>query len=103
MDSERRQFADFLRDARLRCHLTQMEAGRRLGYRNGQFISNMERACCLPPLKKMKRFVALYGLERDEVYYLLSRLRDRELRAGLGIARKHAMPVSLSRQNPNLY
>ena len=38
-----------------------------LGYKNGQFISNIERGKCGIPLKQLKRFISVLSIGRQEI------------------------------------
>jgi transcriptional regulator with XRE-family HTH domain len=56
----------FLRESRLRAHLTQFEVASHLRYSTPQFISNWERGISLPPLTTMPRIAALYSISARE-------------------------------------
>lgn len=47
-----------------------------LGYKNGQFISNVERGLCNVPLKMMKRISEVLGMEPQEIKTAI--LKDHE-------------------------
>lgn len=58
--------------------LTQKQVADRLGYSSAQFISNFERGIAVPPLKKLKVLVRMYGADRDQlVELILDDERDR--------------------------
>ena len=44
----------FLKKARSKMGLSQRDVADKLGYTSPQFISNVERGLCSPPLKKLK-------------------------------------------------
>lgn len=46
---------------------TQTELSHLLGYKNGQFVSNIERGICGLPLKSIRRFCEILGAEPSEV------------------------------------
>jgi transcriptional regulator with XRE-family HTH domain len=58
---------DYLQKMRLEANLTQREVSQALGYSSAQFISNFERGIAVPPLKKLKILVKMYGMPVDTV------------------------------------
>ncbi len=46
---------------------SQSELSHLLGYKNGQFISNVERALCNIPLKMIRRVSEVLDIEPDEI------------------------------------
>ena len=48
-----RRVAELIRTSRARKGLSQTDLSRTIGYRNGQFISNVERAMCSIPSSKI--------------------------------------------------
>lgn len=46
---------------------SQSELSHQLGYKNGQFISNVERGKCSLPNKVVPKFCELLGVDRQEV------------------------------------
>lgn len=48
-----------------------------LGYKNGQFISNVERGLCSVPLKMMKKISEVLGVTPDELKAAI--LKDHEV------------------------
>ena len=48
-------------------NLSQSDLSLLLGYKNGQFISNVERGLCNIPLKNMKRISEILEIEPDEL------------------------------------
>ena len=55
---------------------SQSELSHLLGYKNGQFISNVERALCNIPLKMLKRVSEVLDIPADELKAAI--LRDQE-------------------------
>lgn len=55
---------------------SQSELSHLLGYKNGQFISNVERALCNIPLKMLKRVSEVLDIAPDELKAAI--LRDQE-------------------------
>jgi transcriptional regulator with XRE-family HTH domain len=47
--------------------LSQQELGSRLGYDNGQLVSNLERALCSMPVKKLFDASCILGIPKDEL------------------------------------
>ena len=54
----------------------QVELSVFLGYKNGQFISNVERGFCSVPLKKLKKIAEILDIGRDELKAAI--MRDHE-------------------------
>lgn len=55
---------------------SQSELSHLLGYKNGQFISNVERALCNIPLKMLKRVSEVLDISADELKAAI--LKDQE-------------------------
>ncbi len=55
---------------------SQSELSHLLGYKNGQFISNVERALCNIPLKMLKRVSEVLDIPADDLKAAI--LRDQE-------------------------
>lgn len=47
--------------------LSQSELSHRLGYKNGQFISNVERGLCSIPLKGLAKLSDVLGIDQDKI------------------------------------
>lgn len=56
---------------------SQSELSHLLGYKNGQFISNVERALCNIPLKMLSRVVEVLDITPEELKEAI--LRDHEI------------------------
>jgi transcriptional regulator with XRE-family HTH domain len=61
----------FLREKREQKGLTQAQVALQLGYGSPQFISNIERGVSRVPVKSLKYFIDLYGLQTNEVIDIL--------------------------------
>ena len=55
---------------------SQSELSHLLGYKNGQFISNVERALCNIPLKMLKRVSEVLDIPSEELKWAI--LKDQE-------------------------
>jgi transcriptional regulator with XRE-family HTH domain len=64
-------FGSFLARKRNDAGLSQREVSLKLKYSSAQFISNFERGLALPPLKKLKTIIGLYGLCTRDVENML--------------------------------
>ncbi len=56
---------------------SQSELSHLLGYKNGQFISNVERALCNIPLKMLNRVCEILDIDRNELRDAI--LKDHEI------------------------
>ena len=70
--SKQRSFqhiARLIKDRRLAHHkgYSQAELSELLGYKNGQFISNVERGICAIPLKTLKKVGEVLEISKDEL------------------------------------
>lgn len=70
--SKQRSFqhiARLIKDRRLAHHkgYSQAELSELLGYKNGQFISNVERGICAIPLKTLKKVGEVLEIPKDEL------------------------------------
>ena len=71
-----RKLGEYLRDKRVKADLTQGFVAERMGFTSPQFISNIERGLCSPPMDVLKRMVRLYKLRNPEIVKFLSRLQE---------------------------
>lgn len=58
-------------------HMSQSDLSHKLGYKNGQFISNVERGLCSIPLKSLSLFCEVLGVPKSKVVEVI--LKDTEL------------------------
>jgi transcriptional regulator with XRE-family HTH domain len=63
-----KQFANVLKEARIKSGLTQSEVAEALGYDTAQFISNWERGISYPPIKTLKTLSKLYKISPDVLF-----------------------------------
>ena len=65
--------AKFLKDKRTHHpkEYSQSELSHILGYKNGQFISNVERGLCSVPLKSLPKICEVLEIDRDELKKVL--------------------------------
>ncbi|MBY0416115.1 MAG: helix-turn-helix domain-containing protein [Bdellovibrionales bacterium] len=70
--------ADLVKNARLNHprRYSQNEVSSLLGYKNGQFVSNVERGLCSVPLKKLDKLAITLNIPREELKAAI--LRDFE-------------------------
>jgi transcriptional regulator with XRE-family HTH domain len=62
---------EYLQRMRLSANLTQRDVSLALGYSSAQFISNFERGIAVPPLKKLKVLVKMYGMSVEAVMEMI--------------------------------
>ena len=65
------------REARKKSGMTLYQLGDKLGYKNGQFISNCDRGLCAYPPKHFEYIAELAGITLDEV--IEARVADKRL------------------------
>jgi len=70
---------DYLKNCRLQANLSQSEVADQLGYSSPQFISNMERGICAPPLKKIAQLSQLYKCDPHELLDILMTLQKEQI------------------------
>lgn len=70
--------ARLVKEARLAhpSRMSQSELSHKLGYKNGQFISNVERGLCSIPLKSLGLFCEVLDISKDKVVEVI--LKDTE-------------------------
>jgi len=68
----RKKFGKLLKEKRTALALSQSDVAEKVGYSNGQFISNIERGLCPVPLKSLKKLITLYKIDASEVVELLT-------------------------------
>jgi len=56
-----------LKQIRVDSKITQVKLAKKLGYTNGQYISNVERGLCPMSLKKLKRICDILKVPKDQV------------------------------------
>src|SRR3989338_3649248 len=69
---------------------SQSELSNLLGYKNGQFISNVERALCSIPLKMLRKVSEVLDIHSDELKESILKDQEATLNNYLKIADKNA-------------
>mgnify|MGYP001617569612 CR=1 FL=1 len=69
----------YLQKMRLKADLTQRAVAMELEYSSAQFISNIERGIVVPPLRKLKMLIDLYGIPTDTIMALILELERKRL------------------------
>ncbi|MBP5295770.1 MAG: helix-turn-helix transcriptional regulator [Bacteriovoracaceae bacterium] len=69
---------------------SQSELSHLLGYKNGQFISNVERALCNIPLKMLARVAAILDIDPAELKAAILRDQEATLDAYLNLSPRDA-------------
>jgi len=59
--------AALIKKYRAQKNISQTELSRKLDYKNGQFVSNVERAKCSMPLKMANRTCSVLDIPQDEM------------------------------------
>lgn len=85
-ESIRKEFGKYLKKARKRADVTQQEIAARCGYKNAQFISNIERGTCWPPTLVLKEMSDRYGVSKTELLDKLVYYRRQSWASELGLA-----------------
>lgn len=63
---------DFIKVKRIESGLSQGQLGKKLGFSNGQFISNIERGLCSIPLEKCKLLCEALNISKAPLKAILS-------------------------------
>lgn len=79
---------------------SQSELSNLLGYKNGQFISNVERALCNIPLKMLSRVSEILDIDPEELREVILKDQDLTIRNYLKMAPQR--PNSPRRSKPTL-
>lgn len=79
---------NYLREAREKQNLKQIDVAKKIGYDSSQFISNIERGISSLPLKKLKILINVLKLNENELIAVLSSEREREFVADLQMIKK---------------
>jgi transcriptional regulator with XRE-family HTH domain len=80
-----KDFGKYLKDKRVEAGLTQIEVSQYCGFGNSQFISNIERGCCWPPMDSLRKMAELYDIEPMDVLSLLVEAKKQIWANELGI------------------
>ncbi len=68
--------AKFVKDARLKLYFSQSELSEKIGFKNGQAVSNTERELATIPPKKAKLLCEVLGISKEE--YIEAHQSDNE-------------------------
>jgi len=83
LEYDRKKLGTFLRGAREKANLTQMEISSRLGYSSPLFISNIERGVSVAPLALLSKLVSAYKISPDPVIKIILESQSQMLRTKL--------------------
>jgi len=75
---------------------SQSELSHLLGYKNGQFISNVERALCNIPLKMLGRVSEVLDIPPEDLKKAILEDHDKTLDNYLSVSRETAQPENAS-------
>lgn len=78
---------------------SQAELSHVLGYKNGQFISNVERALCSIPLKMIKKICHTLDISHQEIREAIMRDTDEMITYYLGEQHREAAVLHPNRKN----
>ena len=81
----RKSHGQFWKDARETSGLTQAEVALALGYKSGQFISNVESGRCRYPGHQLPKIQKLYSLKTTDVLRLVLEEEELALRQAFGV------------------
>jgi len=70
-----KKLGSFLREKRVAAGLSQVEVARRLGAKNSQFFSNIERGFSPPPFPLLLKMMKLYRIDPTEMTQMLVSLQ----------------------------
>lgn len=79
-----KELGSFLKNKRVQLGLTQSEVAQKLGYSSPQFISNVERGLCAPPLKSLKKITELLQIDPKDLMSLILSEQQAILQTALG-------------------
>lgn len=79
MQNRHKAIGSLLKESRVRLGLSQAFVTHRLGYTNVQFLSNIERGLCSPPIEKLKILTEIYKLNPRTVINLIVGIKRSEL------------------------
>ena len=83
LEYDRKKLGTFLRGAREKANMTQMEISGRLGYSSPQFISNIERGVSVVPLPLLSKLVSAYKISPEPVIRIILDSQSQLLRTKL--------------------
>lgn len=84
------KFYEFLTERRLKLNISQKTLAEELGYKTGQYISNIERGVCPFPASKIYDLSKLIQIEPEKIVFLIVKDIRAEYLASLKEQRKSA-------------
>ena len=90
--------AKVIKSYRQKTSLSQSDLSVQLGYRNGQFISNVERGLCSIPLKKLKVVCHILAIPHDEMKEALLKDYSTDIDTALVYGETHEQILSVHSQ-----
>jgi len=75
----------YLREKRIESGLRQVDVSRAIGYTSAQFVSNVERGLCDPPLAVIGVWSDLVGANKNTVFNKMMNNYRGKVREGLGL------------------
>lgn len=78
-------FGEFLKEARVEAGVTQKEIADHCGLTRGQFISNIERGACWPPMNVLVQMSDMYGIPKSKMLTELTKCRKKVWATELGL------------------
>lgn len=76
-----KKLGSYLKQKRVNAKLSQREVSETLGYSSPQFISNMERGLCSPPMFVLKKMMKLYAIPAKEITEFLIQIQREHLKS----------------------
>lgn len=89
-----KEFGDFLKESRIEAGLTQKEIAKKCGHNSPQFISNIERGLCWPPMNVLIIMSDLYKIPKPLILEELTEHRRKVWASQLGVREKSKKRVA---------
>jgi transcriptional regulator with XRE-family HTH domain len=83
--NKRSRLCEFLKEARIKSGLSQIEVSKPLGYSSAQFISNWERSLCPPPAASMPEICKILKVDRAVAMNLMIEEATESIRELFGV------------------
>ena len=77
--------SEYLRKCREAAELTQYEVSKHLGFKCGQYVSNIERGKCGPPLKSLKDYAEKINADYETLVRLMTKNYNTKVKRLLGV------------------
>ena len=71
----KKDLGNFLKQQRIKNGLSQKKVSQYLGYKNGQYISNIERGLSFPPFAKLSQIAKLYKIPKGPLVKRVTQLK----------------------------